>query len=161
VAAELVAAGADVARIGERLYRSMRSSEFALARLLYDNTRVTLDGRIAYSTARFEEIDGTGCTGADIDDQVNIPRMIAGVRMALLFTEGQPGKVRVNLRGEGGTSVVEVAQRFGGGGHVNSAGTILKGPFDQVVRQVLEEAARHLDAGPVRPPGEERHDFIS
>lgn len=144
VAGELVAAGADVAAVGERLYRSMGESEFALSRVFYHNTRVTAGGKIAYSTASFAEIAATRCTAADIDDQVAIPRMIGGIRMAMLFTEGQPGKIRINLRGEGGTNVVELAQAFGGGGHTTSAGTIVKGALDEVVRRVLDEATRRL-----------------
>ncbi|MBN1489691.1 MAG: DHH family phosphoesterase, partial [Phycisphaerae bacterium] len=79
-AAELVAAGAHVSDLCERLWRSQARSEFDLARVIYENTIVTADGRIAYSTARYDEITGTGCTAADIDDQVSIPRALDGIQ---------------------------------------------------------------------------------
>ncbi|HOW19469.1 MAG TPA: DHHA1 domain-containing protein, partial [Phycisphaerae bacterium] len=102
------------------------------------------DGLIAYSTASHEEITGAGCGPADIDEQVAIPRSLKGIRMAILFTEGKPGRVRINFRGEGGTNVLELARELGGGGHATSAGAIVNGSLPQVVPDVLERAARRL-----------------
>ncbi len=143
-AAALVAAGADVGELCERLCRSQSRGEFNLARIIYDNTRLTTDGLIAYSTASHEEIIGAGCGPADIDEQVAIPRSLKGIRMAILFTEGRPGRVRINFRGEGGTDVLELARELGGGGHTTSAGAIVNGSLPQVVPDVLERAARRL-----------------
>lgn len=143
-AAELVAAGADVAGFGEAMYRSMRSGEFDLLRVFYDNTDLACDGRVAYSYATYDEIHGAGCTAADIDDQVGIPRMLAGIRIAMLFTEGDQGKVRINFRGEQGTNVLELAKSFGGGGHTTSAGTIMKGNMQEVIDTVLARTSEYL-----------------
>jgi phosphoesterase RecJ-like protein len=143
-AAELVAAGADVAGFGEHMYRSMRSGEFDLLRVFYDNTRVACGGAVACSSATYDEIHGAGCTAADIDDQVGIPRMIAGIRIAMLFTEGDKGKIRINFRGEQGTNVLELAKSFGGGGHATSAGTIIKGEMDAVIENVLARTGDYL-----------------
>lgn len=140
VAAELVRAGADIEKLGARLYRSQAPHEFELIRRVYHNTHTAGDGRIAYSTLNYDEITGIGCTWEDIDDQVSIPRSLSGIRMAILLTEGEPGVVRINLRGENGTPVLEMAQKLGGGGHTYSAGVRMRGPFDDVVRRVLAEA---------------------
>lgn len=146
-ASELVQAGADVAAVGERLHRSLRQGEFDLLRIIYANTRCTADGRIAYSTASYEEITACGCSAADIDDQVSVPRVLEGIRIAMLFTEGVPGKVRINLRGEQGTDVLGLARRLGGGGHRQSAGTVISGRLEDVVPRVLNEARMYLDEG--------------
>lgn len=143
-AAALVAAGADVGDLCERLFRSQSRGEFDLARIIYDNTRLTADGLIAYSTASHEEIAGAGCGASDIDEQVAIPRSLKGIRMAILFTEGKPGRIRINFRGEGRTSVLELARELGGGGHATSAGAIVDGRLPQVVPDVLERATRSL-----------------
>jgi phosphoesterase RecJ-like protein len=98
-AADLVRAGADVDRIGQRLARSQERHEFDLIRKVYHNTHVVADGRIAYSTLTYDEIRSAGCSPQDIDDQVSIPRSLSGVRIALLFSEGEQGVIRINLRG--------------------------------------------------------------
>ena len=144
-AAELVAGGADVADITRRLYRSRSEGEFQLLQSVYANTRLAADGRIAYSTAGHEEITRTGCGPADIDDQVNVPRSLRGVRIAMLLTEGIRGKTRINFRGEAGTRVLELAEALGGGGHAESAGAILDMPLEQAVPLVLARATEYLN----------------
>ncbi len=146
-AADLVRAGADVSRVGSRLQRSQKPHEFDLLRLVYQNTRLAADGRIAYSTLTHDEILAAGCSPQDIDDQVSIPRSLSGVRIAILFSEGQLGVIRINLRGENGTAVLPLAQRLGGGGHTYSAGVRVRGTMDDVVARVLAEAAAALQQG--------------
>jgi bifunctional oligoribonuclease and PAP phosphatase NrnA len=145
-AADLVRAGADVGLVGEKLDRSRRKCDFDLLRIIYDHTQVADDGRIAYSRASYDEIVGSGCTAADIDDQVSVPRAIEGIYIAMLFTEGTPGRIRINIRGERGLSVLGLAQGLGGGGHHVAAGAIVHGSFDEVVARVLKESASYLYA---------------
>jgi phosphoesterase RecJ-like protein len=144
-AAELVDLGADVVDLGERLDRSQRQSEFRLLKTIYANTRWTDDERIAYSTADFDEIGSAGCSAADIDDQVQVPRSLNGIHMAILFTEGVKGKARLNFRGEQGIRVLDLAKRFGGGGHAFAAGTILEMSIAEAVETVLPVAQEEID----------------
>ena len=144
VAAELVNAGARLAELGERLYRSQQPGEFELLRIIYANTQVAADGRIAHSTADYDEIAGSGCTAADIDEQVDVPRSLGGIDIALLFTEGHRGRTRINLRGESGFSVLPLAGELGGGGHEQAAGAVLDCGIDQAVARVLPLAEKHL-----------------
>jgi phosphoesterase RecJ-like protein len=147
IAGNLIAKGADAALIGERIYRSLDAAAFELLRRTYEHTRVTAETPIAYSTLSYADITESGCTAEDIDDQVSVPRMLAGVRIALLFSEGEPGVIRVNLRSEGKTTVVEIAKQFGGGGHSQSAGIRFRGiPMEQAVRDVVGKAEAHLRA---------------
>ena len=150
-AAALVRAGADIERIGTRLCRSQQLHEFALLRVVYHNTRLVSEGHIAYSTLTTEEIARAGCRPEDIDDQVSIPRSLSGIRIAMLFSEIEPGLVRVNLRGEDGTTVLPLAEQLGGGGHRCSAGVRARGPFDQVVQRVLAAAEAYLSTLPQVP----------
>ena len=145
VAAALVGAGAKVGELGERLYRCQQISEFKLLRTIYANTHLTADGRLAYSSAGYEEITSTGCGPEDIDEQVEVPRSLAGVQMALLFTEGVRGKTRINFRAESNFTVLELAQEFGGGGHAQAAGAVLDCSLAEAMAQVLPAAERHLD----------------
>jgi phosphoesterase RecJ-like protein len=145
-AADLVELGADVGMLGERLWRSQRTGEFELLRVIYANTRTAAGGRIAYSSATYDEIRDAGCTAADIDDQINVPRSLDGVQLAMLFTEGRRGRTRINFRGSGDVTVVELAGQFGGGGHAQAAGAVLDAPLADAMARVLPAAERHLAA---------------
>ena len=152
VAQELAFAGARIAEVCERLHRSHSPQEFELLKQVYTNTRVSPDGRLAWSTLSYDEIRATGCNAAVIDDQVEVPRSIEGVLVAILFSEGERGRVRMNFRGEQGTGVLPLAQKFGGGGHYASAGARLEGTLAEVVDRVLP-AAREFAAGLTLPNG--------
>lgn len=146
VAVELARAGARTAEIGQQLYRGLRSTELELLRIIYANTRVTAGGRIAYSTADNQEIAGTGCRAEDIDEHVEVPRSLKGIALAMLFTEGVPGCVRINLRAEPGYTVLPLARRIGGGGHVQAAGAMMDGSIGQALDRVLPAAEEFLDS---------------
>lgn len=148
IAHELALAGADIAHTCERLNRSRSRSEFELLKVIYRNTQVSADGRLAWSTADHAEIAGAGCHANDIDDQVEVVRSIEGVKVAILFTEGNPGKIRMNFRGERGVSVLELARQFGGGGHHASAGAILDGTIAEVTARVIPAAEAYVRALP-------------
>jgi phosphoesterase RecJ-like protein len=145
---ELMQCGARVHEVCERLHRSHSRGEFELLQIVYRNTRVSDDGRLAWSTVSHEEFLHTGCVASDIDDQVEIPRSIEGVRVVILFSEGNRGKIRMNFRGERGVSVLELAQQFGGGGHHSAAGAILDGTVGDIVARVIPAALAFVAALP-------------
>ncbi len=144
IAHELAAAGAAVHELGERLGRSIDRSAFELLKVIYANTRVSDDGGVAWSTASYDEIHDAGCRASDIDDQVEIPRSIEGVHLAVLLTEGERGKVRINFRGDRGLSVLPLAKQFGGGGHHAAAGAIVDGELSAAVERVVAAARAYL-----------------
>lgn len=140
----LARAGADIPAICERMHRSHSRGEFQLLSIVYGNTKVSDDGRLAWSTASYDEIATTGCTASDIDDQVEVPRSVAGISAAILFSEAKRGKVRMNFRGEQGLSILPLAQEFGGGGHNAAAGAILDGTIEEITARVLPAALRFV-----------------
>ncbi len=143
-AAQLIECGARVGEIGERLYRSHQENEFRLVQLIHANTKLIAGGRIAYSTADFDEIAACGCSPVDIDEQVDIPRSMGGIALAMMLTEGTRRRVRINLRGEAGTSVLPLALELGGGGHQQAAGVVLECPMAEALDRVLPLAEKHL-----------------
>jgi len=140
----LARAGARISQVCERMHRSRSRGEFELLSVIYGNARVSEDGRLAWSTASFDEIHSAGCSAADIDAQVEVPRSIEGIAVAILFSEGEHGLIRMNLRGERGVSVLELAGRFGGGGHYASAGARMPGTLKEVTEKVLPVAREYV-----------------
>jgi phosphoesterase RecJ-like protein len=140
-AADLIDAGANVGVLGMRLNRARSIQDFRLNRIIHDNTHLAAGGRIAYSMASFEEIRDAGCRPEDIDDQVKIPRSLAGAHVAILFTEAVEGETRINFRGENGFNVLGIAEQFDGGGHELAAGARLRCSVQEAVDRVIPVAA--------------------
>lgn len=144
-AANLVECGADVGEAGEKMLRAQSKNEFDLRRIVYDNTRLSTTGRIAFSTVSYHEMNSARCKPPDIDDQVEIPRSLNGARIALLFSEGHEGKIRINLRGKSDLGVLELAKQIGGGGHRSAAGAIMSGTIEDAVGKLIPMAEQYLD----------------
>ncbi|MBN1342895.1 MAG: bifunctional oligoribonuclease/PAP phosphatase NrnA [Phycisphaerae bacterium] len=145
VASRLSRAGARIPEVCQHLCRSMTRNEFELLALVYANTRSSEDGSVTWSTLTHQEIVSSGCSHSDIDDQVVVPRSLEGTRIAILFSEGLPGSVRLNVRSEGDIDVLPLIREFGGGGHRNAAGTSIKNqPIDEVVQRVIRRTVEYL-----------------
>ncbi len=133
IAAALVAAGAEPARVSECLYE--RRAPDALRWLGASLARVEIsdDGRLAWLALP----DGLVPEAfVEAEELVNYPRSVVSVRVACLLRE-RDGRVKVSLRGKGDVDVQKIAARFGGGGHRNAAGCTLEGGLAEATDVVL------------------------
>jgi phosphoesterase RecJ-like protein len=93
-------------------------------------------------------LEALGATYDDTDGLINLPLSARTIEAVALF-KGQKHStdLRVSLRSKGALDVRAVAQRFGGGGHVNAAGCSVPGPRAEaesvIVAAVRDAIARH------------------
>ncbi len=73
----------------------------------------------------------------EAEDLVNYPRSIGTVKVAALLREQGTGSVKVSLRAKGEVDVNRIAARFGGGGHANAAGCVLRGTLEAAEADLL------------------------
>jgi phosphoesterase RecJ-like protein len=72
----------------------------------------------------------------EAEDFITYPRSLRTVKVAVLFRE-LAGEVKVSFRAKGEVNVARIATQFGGGGHANAAGAVLRGELSQVKAAVL------------------------
>jgi phosphoesterase RecJ-like protein len=104
------------------------------------------DGRLVILEAAPEQFAKHGLVGADTDGLVDLPRGIAGAEVVVLFSEVEPGKVKVSMRSTGRVSVDSLASSLGGGGHAHAAGVQLRGSRAQAKTRILPELERLIGA---------------
>jgi phosphoesterase RecJ-like protein len=80
------------------------------------------------------------------------------VEVAVLFRQTAPNEYKISLRSKGRVDLSGLAQTLGGGGHKNAAGGHLKGPLDEVRRNVVSEVEKtvQLQLGNGNSPSDER-----
>jgi phosphoesterase RecJ-like protein len=121
------------------------------------STLVMLEGgRLAVLEATPDQFARNGLVGADTEGLVDMPRIIAGVEVVALFSEVEPGKIKVSLRSTGRVSIDQVCARWGGGGHPHAAGVQMRGSREDAKGRILPELARvlaALDAAPAAGTG--------
>jgi phosphoesterase RecJ-like protein len=136
VAAELLRAGAEHARVYEAIYE--RNTE-AFTRLLgHALAGMELAAAGAVATVRIDRDRVRRLAAEDVDTSEIATALLAtdGVRVALLFRELDERRVKVSLRSKGALDVHRLACEFGGGGHRNASGIVMTGELDAVVRTV-------------------------
>jgi len=147
VSAALVEAGAPLAEISRRLYRSKPDVQLRLFGRVLDRLRTAAGGRIVYSELRAVDHADTATDPSHSEGIIDLLSQSETAAIAILFKEVEPGVTRLSVRTrDGGVDATALTGAFGGGGHVRAAGATVQAPLAQAEQQVLAEAERLLGA---------------
>jgi len=144
MAADLVERGVDAAEVSARVSQSAPPGRLRFFGEALSALEMRHGGQLVVLDMGPEEFQRHGLVGADTEGLVDMPRAIEGVEAVALFTEVEPGKVKVSLRSTGRVNVDGVCARLGGGGHPHAAGVQLRGTRAQARDKVLPELERLL-----------------
>jgi len=142
--ADLIDAGADAFGIHRRIYKNFSSERFRLMVTMLGRLQLHFDGRFATQYLLNTDFDETGAQRPDTENLIDECRRIKSVKAAALFVEQPDGRFKVSLRSTGPVDVREIAQKFGGGGHKQAAGTYLPGPLESAIGTIRSEFARQM-----------------
>ena len=143
IAAELAAAGADPALVSDRLYQQRAGDSLVQLGEVLRRVEISDDGQIAWLCVPRGLVSREFL---EAEDLVGYPRSVRGVKVAVLFSEEAPGKIKASLRGKGDVPVNAIARRFGGGGHENAAGCTLAGTLAEASAALLKVVRESLGA---------------
>jgi bifunctional oligoribonuclease and PAP phosphatase NrnA len=142
VSAALVEAGAPLADISRRLYRSKPDAQLRLFGRVLDRLETADDGRLVWSTLLDTDHAATGTLAAHSEGIIDLLAQAEAAEVAILFKEAGQG-TRISVRTKpGGVDATVLTGRFGGGGHARAAGATVLLPVDQARPAVLAEAGR-------------------
>ncbi len=136
LARRCVLAGADPVRIGQVAYDSFSLARVRLIGELLHGMVLDGDGRLAVLTLTPDVHVRAGSTPEETEGIINLPFTAQDIRAVCLLRSDEDGVTRVSLRSKGTVDVRSVAQRFGGGGHLNASGFTSNDRLD-VVRDTL------------------------
>ena len=149
VSAALVAAGAPLAEISRRLYRSKPDAQLRLFGRVLDRLEASPDGRVVWSTALTADFAETGAVAAHSEGIIDLLSQAERAEVTIVFKE-QGSATRISVRTRpGGVDATVLTGLFGGGGHARAAGATVPLPLADARDAVLVEA-RRLAADVVR-----------
>ena len=140
IASRLIEDGADVNYIYNKLYEVDEKS-LKFKGYLYNSYKSTTLG-VCYCVCNNKTLKKYGYDKNSAAGFVNSIAHIGASRMHVLFTEGEDGEVRVELRSQGDINVQEIAKKFGGGGHLNASGCRLSNLKDY--KKVVNECEKAM-----------------
>jgi phosphoesterase RecJ-like protein len=147
IAGEMVSLGVRPWSVAEKIYESNPASRMRLLGRVLESLEVSADGTIASIVVTRAGLETAGCTADLTDGFINFPRSIEGVEVAVMFREEGPDTYKISLRSRGTVDVAAIATAFGGGGHRNSAGALVRGTLADVKPRVLAAAASRVRLG--------------
>ncbi|TDU66597.1 phosphoesterase RecJ-like protein [Prosthecobacter fusiformis] len=143
IAAEMLTAGLDTARLAQLLYQTHPARRLLLLRAMLNEMDIRAEGRIAswqFTRALMDEVQ---VQPGDTEGLIDTLRMIDTVVTAVIFEEMPDGKIRVSARSKDQRlDVSAVCGQFGGGGHRMASGARMKGPI-QVAAETFLTALEH------------------
>ena len=137
LASRCVLAGADPVSVGQTAYDSFSLGRVRLIGELLHGMQLEAEGRLAVLTLTPDVHARAGSSPDETEGLINIPFTAQDVRAVCLLRSDEEGVTRVSLRSKGAVDVRAVAQRFGGGGHMNASGFTSTDPIETVRAALL------------------------
>ncbi|MEP6469048.1 MAG: bifunctional oligoribonuclease/PAP phosphatase NrnA [Chloroflexota bacterium] len=150
VAADLVDAGAELARINRAVYADKPFSTLALWGMMLAGIGQRCDGRIVFAGMTTQMLGEAGESPTASEGFVDLLASTKTADITVLFKEVDDQSTRVSVRTTERADAVAITAAFGGGGHVRAAGCTVAAALDVARERVLAECERELartDAG--------------
>lgn len=146
IAATLLRKGVRPEAVFQSIYGKDSPQKLRLLGNTLQNLQLSRDGKIAWVTISKEARSSHLATIEDTESFIGHLTLLKGVRIAALFREEDNGTTKLSLRGIHNQPVIEIAKKFGGGGHRFAAGAKIKKPLLEAVKEVLIEASSKLQS---------------
>jgi phosphoesterase RecJ-like protein len=147
VSAALVEAGAPLADISRRLYRTKPDSQLRLFGRVLDRLRTSRDRRVLWSSLRQADLLATGALPAHSEGIIDLLAQSETAEVVLLLKDQEDGTTRLSVRTRpGGVDATALTGTWGGGGHARAAGATIPLPLSDATREAVGVAER-LAAG--------------
>lgn len=145
IAGKLMKTGFNFSKIiEESFFQKSYLQNQVMGRVLTESI-LLLDGRCIAGILRKKDLDFYGVSGKDLDGIVSQLRLTQGVQVAIFIYEHDTLRYKVSLRSNEDVNVSDVAQFFGGGGHIRAAGCEMGGTAYDVINNLARQIEKQLE----------------
>lgn len=126
-AADLIQYGADTQKISQEVFKKYEYKTLKLWSKVLKDLYVSKDEAAIVGVHR-NDYESLGCTRNDLAGVIDYINSIEGIKYSVLLSEDDKGNVKASLRTRSeDIDVKEIAEKFGGGGHVKASGFTIQG----------------------------------
>jgi bifunctional oligoribonuclease and PAP phosphatase NrnA len=133
---ELVKHGAVPIEVSDMLFNNNPPEKIKLLGKVLSTLQMTPEGNIAVITMLQDHLRSLNLKHIDTEDITTCARSIRGIKVVLFFKEMEENTFRVSVRSKENANSAEIAEYFGGGGHLHAAGFTVKGPYSELINQI-------------------------
>lgn len=137
-AGTLVEKGADPQWISENIYESDPPAKLKLLAKTLETLSLDMERKMGSLTVTLKMLQEAGASIEHTDGFVDIPRTVQGIKISVLYTQMNSNFFKLSLRSKGSVNVEKIANKFGGGGHINAAACRIEGNIESIKLKILE-----------------------
>lgn len=147
IAGDLINTGIDFSEIYNQVFDVKTISQVKLMSKVTSTLETYLNDKVAVIFLTREMLNECGAKEDDASEFINIARDIEGVEVAFFVKEVDCTKCRVSLRSKQFVDVRNIAEIFGGGGHIRAAGCTITGSLSEVKDAIINELKNIINIG--------------
>ena len=136
VAADCLAAGAEVSGWNQKLFDTKSLPKLRLEGWIVEHVQFLCDGDYAICALPKAVEEEIGVDEDDMNDVSSFLRSIEGVKMSALLRQSDEFHVKVSVRAVPGYSAAVICEQFGGGGHAGAAGCSVKMSMENALETI-------------------------
>ncbi len=141
-AGELVNFGADHNLVNLCLFKNKSKEELNIISFMTKKIKFYKD--ISYVYIRLKDLKKFNVKSSDVSNYMYLISNIENSKINILIKERGNGEYRFSLRSINGFDVNKIANKFGGGGHINASACSVHGKLKKVLKKVLIECEEEI-----------------
>ena len=144
IACELMKFDFDAQKTIYEVYKSTSIARFKLKNLALSRTKFFEGGKIALIYVSMKDLSDTGANQEDADGIIGSLLDIDTVKVAYSLLQVGERNFKLSIRTKDGVDASDIANVFGGGGHVFAAGCRVNGYFEDIVEKLVRLASDRM-----------------
>jgi len=136
--AKLIDYGIDINEIYKKVYESSSVNALRLHGMALCGIKTVLNNQVSYIVLTKSMFKKSKTKDYAAEGIINYTLKIEGVKVGCIFKEVDRKTTKISCRSVRNFNVLEVVRKFGGGGHKNAAGCIVKTGINASVKTVLD-----------------------
>ena len=143
MAADMVDIGVDIYNLQREVLTMTTLPQMILKKIALERLELLRDGKIAFTYITKEDMVNAKALLGDHEGLVDLVKDIIGVEVSIFMREDDGYKI--SLRSNGKINVREIAEVFGGGGHMMAAGLKINKSLEKVKQDIINETIKVVD----------------
>ncbi|NLC17032.1 MAG: bifunctional oligoribonuclease/PAP phosphatase NrnA [Clostridiales bacterium] len=144
-AAELIKYNIDIEYFSQKLFKEISKEKLMLIKDCIMDMRFFSSDRISLISINQALLKKYNLEMNETEGIINYAINIQGVMIGVCLTESAKNAYKVSLRSKKGVNIADIAAMFGGGGHLQAAGFMINGSYEDVIERIIKECEKVLD----------------
>ena len=141
-AAYLLTLGAPQSEINEALFETVSMESLSIYPMFIENCTSLFDGSVNLVSITNECKKRYGVVDSDLEELSSLSRQVGGAKLGIVIRErdSKDGEFKLSMRSRKPLNCSQIAEYFGGGGHLRAAGATITAPDMEQAKALVIEA---------------------